>query len=364
MMYSRKLYISTNSTCNLECVYCFENAKKPFAFDVEGAVEVILKQLQTTTEHGTQISLRGGEPFLLFDKIKELCERVWSENISEYYHFHITTNGTLIHGNIKKWLYEHRSQISIKLNLDGDKISSDINRPNSFDRIDLPFFANTWSDLKVNMTVTSQTLPFLFRNVVFIHSVGAKHILTHFSIMTDWEKCHLEKVLYEQLRLLSQYYLQKPTIEPCSLFNKDISLTLSEPCRLPCNCNQIRAYDFQTKKYYPCYMCFPSIGGEKVSKVFAQIDFTADSMEDECCLHCPFINLCITCYAENYITRGALSHRDMALCPYQKVTFAALFEFEYNRIIRQKDVTDEDINNMKAIQKWYPEIRKIVLALV
>lgn len=111
-------------------------------------------------------------------------------------------------------------------------------------------------------------------------------------------------------------------------------------------------------------MCFPSIGGEKVSEVFAQIDFTADSMEDECCLHCPFINLCITCYAENYITRGALSHRDMALCPYQKVTFAALFEFEYNRIIRQKDVTAEDINKMKAIQKWYPEIRKIVLALV
>lgn len=365
-MYSRKLYISTNSTCNLNCIYCFEKAKEPFVFNVDEAAAVIREQLKDTTENGTQISLRGGEPFVVFEKIKELCERIWNEkNIQEYYHFHITTNGTLIHGDIQKWLLEHREKITLKLSLDGDKISSDINRPHSFESIDIPFFVKTWPDIKINMTITAQTLPYLYQNVVFIHSLGVKHILTHFSIMTDWGKYHLEKVLYEQLQLLANYYLQHHTIEPCNLLHRDISLTLlDEPYRLPCNYNQTRAYDLQTKKYYPCYMCFPSVGGVDVAEKFMEVDFSdTDNLESECCLHCPFINLCVTCYAENYITRGALSRRDMSLCLYQKASFAVLFEYEYNRILRKEKPTIEDISKMQAIHRWYPEIQKIISSL-
>ena len=75
------------------------------------------------TEHGTKIKLHGGEPFLVFPKIKQLCETLWEKQFPEYYHFSVTTNGTLIHGDIKRWLYENRDKITLKLSLDGSRKS-------------------------------------------------------------------------------------------------------------------------------------------------------------------------------------------------------------------------------------------------
>ena len=302
--YSRKIYISTNSTCNLQCVYCFEKEKRKFEFSVTAAIDLLENLLKTKTPHGTQISLRGGEPFMVFPKIKQLCESLWAKSLDEYYHFHITTNGTLIHGEILEWLDHNSNKITLKLSLDGDKWTSDINRPKSFDLIDFEFLIRKWPEMKINMTVTSETVPYLSNNVKFIHSLGFRHVLSHFSIMTHWETCKLEKTLYSQLLDLADYYLQHPNIEPCNFLNRDISRTLTiEPDFTPCNHGQI-AYDFQTRKYYPCYMCFPSVGGEKVAEEFRKLDFSdLKSLVDDGCCECPFINICLTRYAENYILR-------------------------------------------------------------
>lgn len=75
----------------------------------------------------------------MFPKIKQLCETLWKKQFPEYYHFSVTTNGTLIHGEIKRWLYENRDKITLKLSLDGNRKSHNINRSNSFDKIDLDF---------------------------------------------------------------------------------------------------------------------------------------------------------------------------------------------------------------------------------
>ena len=125
--YSRKICISTNSTCNLNCIYCFEKNKKPFEFDENEALRIIKGFLKTKTKRGTKIKLLGGESFLVFPKIKIMCESLWEQDFPEYYHIHITTNGTLVHGEIQEWLYKHRDKITIKLSLDGNKKSSDIN---------------------------------------------------------------------------------------------------------------------------------------------------------------------------------------------------------------------------------------------
>lgn len=359
--YSRKFYISTNSTCNLRCIYCFEKDKKQFEFNIEEAIEVISEQLSTVTSNGTQISLRGGEPFVVFPKIRQLCETLWRKKFEEYYHIHITTNGTLIHGEIKEWLARNSDKITLKLSLDGNRRTSEINRPSSFDKIDFAFLLSTWPEMKVNMTITSYTLPYLAENVRFIHSLGVKHILSHFSIMTPWDTCKLETVLYKQLLILVDFYIQNPNLEPCNLLNSDISLTLRDnPIFTPCNKGQL-TYDSQTKAYYPCYMCFPSVGGEQVAKEFQHIDFKdANNLLDECCKKCPFVNICVTCLAENYISRGAMSHRDMALCKYHKVSFAALFQFEYKRLLHLQSPSALDILKMKAINKWHNVIEDII----
>lgn len=360
-IYSRKIYISTNLNCNLNCVYCYEKEKKSLVFNVEEAISILKEMLNSKTEHGTKIKLHGGEPFLAFPKIKQLCESIWEEDFPEYYHIHVTTNGTLVHGEIQEWLYNNRDKITLKLSLDGDKKSNDINRPKSFDLIDIPFFVKTWPNIRVNMTITPETLPYASDNIKFIHSFGFQYIYSRFSLMTDWSECNLEKEFYYQLLDLADYYLDNPKTTPCEFFSYDISWTLEETnyCS-PCNVGNTKAYDFQTKKYYPCHMCFPSVCGEKLSKEFETLELRESIEEEyECCIECPFINICKTCYAENYMVRGSVSRRDLSLCKYQKIVFFVLFKYEYARILRLKEPTLKDIKKMTAIRNWYNEILQI-----
>ena len=121
------------------------------------------------------------------------------------------------------------------------------------------------------------------------------------------------------------------------------------------------AYDFQTKKFYPCHMCFPSLGGIKVSEELSKINFEKlNDYEKDCCARCSFINICITCYAENYISRGSVSDRDMSVCAYYKLLYAVLFKFEYARIIRTEPPSPNDIRKMLAINMLKDEIQSIV----
>lgn len=92
--YSNKICISTNSSCNLRCSYCYEREKKNLEFDVEEAFNILDEHLKNRTTFGTKIKLHGGEPFIVFQKIKDLCERIWSKDYPEKYHFHLTTRLT------------------------------------------------------------------------------------------------------------------------------------------------------------------------------------------------------------------------------------------------------------------------------
>ena len=120
------------------------------------------------------------------------------------------------------------------------------------------------------------------------------------------------------------------------------------------------AYDFQTKMFYPCHMCFPSIGGEKISRELSKINFSnLNEIEEPRCAGCSFINICITCYAENYISRGSVSRRDMSLCFYNKLIFVALAKYEYARIFKLNEPTNEDVKKMIAINALQDEIKTI-----
>lgn len=358
---SRNICISTNTTCNLKCAYCYEKDRSNKVFNVDEAVSIIRGILKTKTAYGTKIKLHGGEPFLEFTKIQYLCEHIWQERFDEQYHFHITTNGTLVHGDIQDWLFKHKNNIILKLSLDGSKKSHDINRCNSFDLIDIPFFVHNWPDLRVNMTITPQTVSYFSGNVKFLHSIGINTIIVNFALMVDWSQCKLERIFFYQLLELAEFYLANPNIVPINFFSIDIGRTINKTTFFsPCNIGQKNAYDFETKQYYPCHMFFPSVCGHQLHDRLMSIDFTnRESLESEYCLNCPFINICRTCYAENYIVRGSISNRDKALCIFQKLIYVALFKFEYARILSLKTPTYSDILKMQAIQKWQSVIKNI-----
>lgn len=363
-MFTRELYISTNYTCNLKCIYCFERYKNDFSFDPDKAVKKIAEILSQKTEHGTCIKLLGGEPFLIFDKIKKLCETLWSLDIDEKYTFYTATNGTLVHGEIQEWLLRNKDRFIVKLSLDGDKTSHEINRPNSFERIDIRFFVETWKSLRINMTITPQTLPFFFENIIFFHSIGINNIQTNFAIMTDWSNKNLEQLFYKELLKAARFYLDNPLITPCYIFKTKIELTLLKTCGTPlCGIGSKKAYDFESRRYYPCHMFFPSVCGNIPDEIRKKDYSHRENYESLTCLKCKFVNICRTCYAENYSIRGSISERDMQLCSYQKIAFVAVCKYEYARIINLKEFTEIDMQKMKAIKKLLPELINIENAI-
>lgn len=345
----------------MNCTYCYEKDKKIGSLDVARATKIIQELLQTKTLLGTKVKLHGGEPFLVFDKIRNICESVWAQSYPELYNFHVTTNGTLIHGQVQEWLSEHRTQITPKLSIDGMRFSHELNRPGSFDRIDKAFFLKNWPDIQVNMTVTPSTMPNFSDNVLYLHSQGFRFINVNFALMTKWPDSSLKKIFYYQLRYLVNFYLEHLEIQPINLFRLDIGRTIDENSfYAPCNVGQKTAYDFDSGNYYPCHMFFPSVFNEKDATELDVVDFTdRSSLVSKECSNCPFLNICRTCYAENLLMRGSLAARDMNLCPYQKIVFAALFNFEYVRILNVESPTPSDYRKMLAIQKWQTAVREI-----
>ena len=356
--YSRNICIAIHAKCNLSCVYCYEIKKSTSTFNIDKTLNDLSEVLNTKTQKGTKIKLHGGEPFVDFKSLKTFCEKLWSVSHKEKYKIHITTNGTLVHSEIAKWVSKNKDKLNLKLSLDGTKLSHNINRSNSFDLIDLNFFIKTFPNIRINMTITPQTIPFLNINVQYLHSVGFKYINTNFALLNDWEDKKLEKVYYNQLKDLSKYYVANNYIYPISLLSGDIKRLLHNNIFYsPCNIGNKSAYDFETKELYPCHLFFPSICGSANSKLVKGIDFKNRSqLESDVCLNCKLLNLCKTCYAENLIRRGSVKNRDMTYCNYHKITIYWQSVIEYHKIIRKKSFTKEDYKKMLAIKLIQKEI--------
>lgn len=360
IMYSRHLFIKTNQSCNLNCVYCYEKEKNSSVFVVSDVFKKVIELLRVPTTYGTKIKLIGGEPFLAFDQIKSFCELIWSAEIDEKVHIQITTNGTLVHGEVQEWLREHKFDIDCKLSLDGDKLSQDLNRPNSFERIDIPFFSNNWEDCIVNMVVMPNTMPYFAHNIIFLHNCGFNKIVPIFAVLTNWNQLNLQKIYYEQLTILAEYYMVHPNIKRCRTLSLHLERLLDSCDCILCDIGKKTIYDVNSEKYYPCHLFFPSVCGDNHPKDMELIDFSIRSkFEHDHCLHCKFINLCHTCYAANYIERGNLGNRDMSICSYRKIDFLVNAKLEYNRILCANKVSNTDIQIMKAIKEIQPELEAI-----
>lgn len=359
--YSRHIFIQTNLSCNLKCGYCYERDKSGDIFDESIAFEKLRRLLSTTTRNGTKIKLIGGEPLLVFPKIKTLCESLWALNLNEHFFFQITTNGTLVHGEIQDWLYYNRDRVECKLSIDGNKESHNINRPHSFNLIDINFFTHTWPKGTANMVVTPATLPSFADNVKYLHSYGFYNIVPIFAVLTDWDNKGLEREYYSQLLSLADYYLSHPSIYRCQTLRSPIERVLLHNCDFPvCEIGRKIAFDIKTDKQYPCHLFFPSVCGDQQPEILDQQDFSKRSaLEKEPCLSCSFINICHTCYAANYIERGSYANRDMTMCRYRKIGFLVNAQLEYRRILFSSSITDKDYSTMMAIKTLIPELNAI-----
>lgn len=322
--------------CNLSCIYCYEHDKNnKKTFDVESTINKLTSFLSTKTPKGSIIKLLGGEPFIVFSDIKQLCEVMWSKNLEENYLFHATSNGTFVHGKIKEWLYQNKYRFTVKLSLDGNREAHEINRPNSFDKIDIDFFRDTWPEIGVKMVVSPATIHLFAESIIFLHEKGFKAIKPNFAELVDWNKDGLHELFYQQMMSLVDYYLDNPELKPCKFLSVPLHrITNDTTIFHRCTLGEREIIDYNTGKTYPCMFFLPSICGGKKSEHLMNLDMTdKKNLTSLQCSTCPFDNVCLTCYAANYMQRGHTALRDMKICEFQKITFLATAKLLFKKYV-------------------------------
>jgi uncharacterized protein len=68
------LSIILTHQCNLRCNYCYESIKNNQTISIDVAKNIICKYLNSEEYDEIEIDFFGGEPFLEFQKMKEICE--------------------------------------------------------------------------------------------------------------------------------------------------------------------------------------------------------------------------------------------------------------------------------------------------
>ena len=71
---SLQLTLFLTNTCNLNCVYCYEQHKDKRFMTFDCAIEWIKKCLTDKSNKYVTIYLFGGEPLLQYPLVKRICE--------------------------------------------------------------------------------------------------------------------------------------------------------------------------------------------------------------------------------------------------------------------------------------------------
>lgn len=315
--------------CNLNCTYCYEHNKTKNCFDVELAKKIILDELNIDDEY-TEICFDffGGEPFLEFEKIKEIVEYFKNKKFNKKVYFFAGTNGTLINKDIQDWLLKNRDIFQIALSLDGTRDMHNVNRSNSYDKIPVRFFAEKFQYLSVKATISPATIDTLADGIVHLHKLGFKNVSCNLAVGVDWSLNEYSDILERELGKLINFYLENPNIKPCNLLNYQIQNAVhpakGKAIKFCGAGTRTKVYDIDGK-IYPCQYFLPLTIGDKASKpIDVKFSDVINIQElDPKCQKCIAVNICPSCYGSNYQETGNIHKKDDDFCRLQKIIILA-----------------------------------------
>ncbi|MCL2023033.1 MAG: 4Fe-4S cluster-binding domain-containing protein [Oscillospiraceae bacterium] len=344
--------------CNLSCVYCYEQHKGTHTMDLETAMGIIEREMNSDDEFDRVFEFFGGEPFLAFDKIVALHDFLGSRQWSKRWFTITTTNGTLVHGKIKEWMLRNRKTFNAALSADGTRQMHNTNRSNSYDMIDFDFFLKMYP--VVRMTVSPQTLSCLSEGVIHFHNMGFG-VTSNLAFGIDWSKDENIETFAAELRKLIDYYLENPKVIPANILDMDIIAInpqsrsyASRYCGAGVN---MVAYDTAGVSY-PCQTFAPLAVGDDIARKSHDLVFESEiSLDcfDEKCRICTVANICPNCYGINFSSTGNMYSKDDSFCRMIKVQFLANANFKYLQYLAGSlSLTQEEeyrlLNNISLVQ--------------
>lgn len=194
--------------CNLNCKYCFVNQGNNI-MSLEMADKAIawgLKHMKK--DNKLTVSFFGGEPLLQFNSIiKPIVEKYGSS-----LNYRITTNGILLNKEICQLFQQYN--FSILFSFDGIKKVQNKQRDNSFEKslMGLKLALIYFPKLKVRLTLTKYSMPYLYKSILFLNSIGVKYIDINPNIYENWSFLS-QKIFEFQCKKIIQFLKDNKDIE-------------------------------------------------------------------------------------------------------------------------------------------------------
>ena len=354
-MKNKHIFLSITERCNLNCIYCFEKSKRPDSMSVETALEHIYRELNSPDSESVTIDFMGGEPFLEFEKIKCICETVWAQEWNKSYSFYCATNGTLVHGEIKDWLYEHRDSFVCALSLDGTETAHNINRSNSFGKIDIDFFRTAWPGVRSKTICSKKTLGMLSDSIKYIYSLGFPDVDLKLAYSFDWSNKNEMDELCRQFDELIDFFTENPNLKPPSLLSIDLNELNYEgkPIKSWCTLGGSTISVDMYGKLFPCRYFQDLVRDNKISyedlwKVdYANIEKTLKGK----CVNCLIRDVCRTCYAYNLDTCGDFGIKNNYSCELSRVCAYSTAKLIIRKLEDKEDKNDAENKLTKSAKK-------------
>ncbi len=323
MIRKRKtIQITLTEMCNLSCSYCYEKNRDCNILDfslIKEALYNIFNENDSFDE--IEIDFHGGEVFLVFEYLKEICEWLWSQQWPKPYICFVTT---LVHGKIQRWLANNKHRLVLGLSLDGTPEMHNINRCNSYELIDIDFFVKTWPLQPVKSTISPASVNNLTESIIYLHGLGFS-VNCNLAYGVDWYD-DVESQYARQLRLLSDYYIANPTIYPCSLLIKSLWTILSSSPKKWCGCGDAMRCLGVDGGLYPCQMFLPSAQHGDLPAYGELLTILQSDFSNQECRQCGLYAVCGTCYGMNYSHTGSIAQKNPFFCRIRKIeTYASAY---------------------------------------
>lgn len=361
--------------CNLNCVYCYErhDSSHEMSFDVaKTIIDKVAHQYDTNNTH-IEFLLFGGEPLLRFSLIQNVVQYIRVSEQFPHHNVFAPTNGTVLTDEMKAWLVDNKDVFVLGLSLDGTKSTQDINRSNSFDRIDLSFFKATWPSQNVKMTVSRESIRNYANDVIFIHQQGFGINGADFCIATqDWKDDSLLSIFARQMSKLVGFYSTDNNYEKYynTIFNRDLATCVASNRAREKYCgvgDSLLFYDSDGSAY-PCTMLTPMNLTPNQINALKGVDFSNPEyfIDEECFANCLIYPICNKCYAGNYINNGRFDIYSKDECALKEIEALYLAEFEARKIVANPSVYEGQrlylaIEAIKQIkERYYPKYESIM----
>ncbi|MFR3976224.1 MAG: radical SAM protein [Desulfovibrio sp.] len=348
-------------SCNLNCIYCYQKHDGKNRMSFETACDSIDWIFANTPKdmNGVEITFIGGEPLIEYELIKMVYGYTHAKYQNESYIFYATTNGALLNDDMKEWFKEHRDTFVLGLSLDGLPETHNHNRSNSYDKIDIDFFKNTWPNQGVKMTISEYSLKRLADNVIYIHNLGFKEIdgVNLFEGEFDWSDEKYIKDIIPQLKKLVDFYVENDALKIDQMLGRQIDMCeeTNRPKRKWCGIGTGTIFFDTDGTRRPCPFVTPMTFDENELNDIMKTDFEDHTVfvDDDCFTNCYLYPVCPMCPGANYLVKKTFTKRDKSKCRMQKLITLYAADLQARRLLKKpKSIPENRVyNTISAIRK-------------